>query len=162
MFCGRSSDPIRVGLKVSHGGGVVEFVQQLLQAVLEHGVLQVGRELAQGHEHEATLMQAGVWEMEAGFGEDEGAVEEQIEIEGAWAVGLIADAAAGGFDAQEFVQEIARGEGGFERGGGVEEGSLIGEADGFGFIERGDAAELAEALQAGEGGLEMAAAVAEV
>ena len=78
-------------------------------------------------------------DFQAGLGEDEIAVEENVEVEGAGAVrdGGGAVAAEVALDGEEGVEEIARGEMRFEGDDGVEEAGLVGEADGRGGVERG-------------------------
>ena len=91
-------------------------------------------------------------DFEAGLGEDEIAVEEDVEVEGAGTVGNGAGAVASerALDGEKRVKEPARREIGFKRNDGVEEARLIGEADGLGGIKRGtrgDAAQIANVLQ---------------
>ena len=94
----------------------------------------VRRDVAQGAEDEVALVHAGMGDGEVGFIDDEVVVEEDVEVEGARAPALAADSAGGLFDVAEVGEQVAGGEGGVERDGGVEVGVLAGRADGFGFV----------------------------
>jgi hypothetical protein len=95
-------------------------------------------------------------ELEGGCIEDPVVVKEDVEVEGARAVGDAVGAVASklAFDGQEAGEEGLGIEGGFKEGGGVEEGGLVGVADGGGFVIRGDGGEAAEVCEAAEGGIE--------
>jgi hypothetical protein len=78
-------------------------------------------------------------DFEAGFREDEVGVEEEVEVEGAGAVGEGGGAVAAeeALDGKEGLEKDARGEIGREGDDGVEEAGLIGKADRRGGVERG-------------------------
>ena len=102
------------------------------------------------NEDEGALGEARVGDLETGLGDDEIAVEKDVEVEGARAIGNGGGAIAAEFalDGEEGGEEIAGSKRGFEGEGGVEEERLIGEADGGGGVERrlrGDAADCGEA-----------------
>ena len=98
-------------------------------------------------------------DFETGLGEDEIAVEEDVEVEGARTIGdgARAIAAEEALDEEKIVKQLARREIGIKGDDGVEEARLIGEADRRGGIERGtrgDAAERGDLLESrGEGGI---------
>ena len=130
---------------------------------MQERVLQGGSDLGEGFEDEAAPVQGWVGEGEVRVGEHQAAarfgggpisgVEEQVEIDGAGALGGViggADAAHGGFDGEKGAQEFERAEGGFEQRGGVGEARLVTEAYGVGFVEAGgrdDGAETGEAVK---------------
>jgi len=120
---------------------------------------EAGSDFCEGDEDEGALSEPRVRDFEARLGEHETAVEENVEIEGPGAVGDRARsiAAEEALDGEKSVEKWARREIGFNSDDGVEEARLIGEADGFGGIERGargDAAERPNVLKGGgEGGI---------
>jgi hypothetical protein len=122
------------------------------------GIAKIGSDFVQRDEDEGALGEAGVRDFQAGLGEDEIAVEENVEVEGAGAVrdGGGAVAAEVALNGEECGEKIARGKIRFEGEDGVEEAGLInkagGETDGGSGVERGargDAAEGGEALDGG-------------
>jgi len=100
--------------------------------------------------------------LKAGLREDEIAVEENVEVEGAGTVwdGGGAITTEETLDEKEGGEEGSRSECGVKDDDGVEEAGLIGEADGGGGIEpgtRGDASDGRELLEgSGERGVGMA------
>ena len=99
-------------------------------------------DVAQGTEDEVALVHVGMGDGELGSIYDEVVVEEDVEVEGAGSPALAADPAGGLFDVAEVGEQVAGGEGGEERDGGVEVGVLAGRADGFGFVSSGLVGEL--------------------
>ncbi len=71
-------------------------------------------------------------DFEGGLADDEVAVEEDVEVEGAGTVGEGGGAVAAevALDGEEGVEEWARGERGFECDDGVKEAGLINDAGG--------------------------------
>jgi len=115
---------------------------------------KVGCDFIQRNEDEGSLSQARMRNLEAGLGENKIAVEQEVEIEGAWAVGNRARAIASEetLNREKRVKERAWRKIGFKRDDGVEKARLIGNADGRGGIKRGtrgDAAESGDSLKGG-------------
>lgn len=129
---------------------------------------KVGCNFSEGDKDEGALGEAGMGNFEAGLADDLGAVEKDIEVEGAGTVGELQGAIAAEFalDVEKLLEELARGERGFEGEDGVEEAGLIGEADGGGGVERGAGGDVAEGGKAigggGEGGFGRAGGAGEV
>lgn len=118
------------------------------------GIVKVGCDLVERNEDEGALGKARMRDFESGLTEHEIAIENEIEIEGARAVGDGVEAVAPEFlfDGKECAEELKWRERGFKRGGGIEEARLIGKTDGRGGVERGaggDAAERAETRERG-------------
>ncbi len=112
-------------------------------------IAESGGDFGERHEDEGALREAGMRNFKVGFRKDEIAVKENVEIEGAGAVGDGGGAIAteGTFNKKEGGEEDARSERGINRDDGIEEAGLIGEADGSGGIEprpRGDASDGSE------------------
>jgi len=107
------------------------------------GIDGIGGDFHKGDEDEGALCETGMRDFEVEFREDEVAVEEEIEVEGARAVGRGGGVVAAevALDGQERVEDDARSEIGIEGNDGVEEAGLIGEigwgADGRSGVERG-------------------------
>jgi len=97
--------------------------------------------------------------LEAGLGEHETAIEEDVEVESARAVGDGGGTIASeeSLNGEKSIKEWVRREIGFKSDDGVQEARLIGEANGLGGIERGtrdDVAERANVLEScGERGI---------
>lgn len=91
---------------------------------------RVGGDGGKGREYEGAFGHAGMGDDEAGGVDDLAAIQEDVEVEGAWAVGdaVGAVAAEAALDLEEMAEEELGIETGFESDGGVEEGGLIGEA----------------------------------
>jgi hypothetical protein len=102
------------------------------------GNAEMGSDFGEGDEDEGALSESGMRDFETGFAEDEIAIEEDVEVEGAGAVAKAGCAVAAEFalDGEEIFEEGARGEVGFEGDDGVEEAGLVGETDGLGGVER--------------------------
>ncbi len=99
------------------------------------------------------MWEGEVWGLEDEAGGVVVGVEEEVEVDDAGALGRGVDAVAthGVFDGEELVEEVVRGEGGFEEGGGVEEAGLVEIANGVGGVEGGDGGDAAEDGKTGEG-----------
>jgi hypothetical protein len=133
---------------------------------------EIGSDFGEREEDEGALSQAGMRDFEGRFRRDEIAVEKNVEVQGAGAVGDGARAIAPeeALDGEKIGKERARGEIGFKGDDGVEKTGLIddhaGEANRFGGIERGtrgDAAERANVLKGrGERGIGRASGAGEV
>jgi hypothetical protein len=89
-------------------------------------------------------------DFKAGYAEDEIAVEENVENEGARAIGNTGCAVATevAFDEENGAKQFERRQSGFESDDGVEEAGLIGEADGRGGVERGTGGDAPRAMVA--------------
>jgi len=96
-------------------------------------ISESGSDFVEGHEDEGALCETGMGNFKAGLREDEIAVEENVEVEGAGAVGdaVQAVAAKSALDFEEVFEEGQGIEGCFESGCAVEEGGLVGVSDGF-------------------------------
>ena len=101
----------------------------------------MGRYFVERNENEGALGQARVGNFEIRFADAEIVVEENVEVEGAGAVGEAGGAVAAEllFDGQQGVEQLARSEYCFKGDDGVDKAGLRGEADGRGGIERGAA-----------------------
>jgi hypothetical protein len=75
---------------------------------------------------------------------------------------LGAQAAHGSLDLQERSQELAWRLFSIQRDGTIQKPGLLGEFDGFGFIERGDGSDFPETAQFFDGGLEVGGTIADV
>jgi hypothetical protein len=100
------------------------------------------------------LGEAWVRDFEAGLGDDEIAIEENVEVEGAGAVGNGGGAVAAevALDGEERGEEIARKERCVESNDGVEEARLGRQSDRRGGVERGACGEAAGFGETGSGG----------
>ena len=103
---------------------------------------EVGVEVGEGLQHEAPFGEAGV-----GHGEALGidaliVVGEDVEVDGARSPATAGAAADGVLDGLEGVEEGDRFEVGFGEEDGVEEGGLVGDADGGGLVEGGEASQV--------------------
>ncbi len=127
-----------------------EFFEELRDGLAAAGIAEIGCDFVEGDEDKGALGEARMGDFEAGFAEDEIAVEENVEIEGARAIGNTGGAVAAevAFDEENGAKQFERRQSGFESDNGVEEAGLISEADGRGGVDRGagrDAAEGGEA-----------------
>jgi hypothetical protein len=106
----------------------------------------VRRDFVKRNENKGALSQAGMGNFEVRLAEAEIAVEENVEVEGARAVGEARGAVAAELllDGQQGAEQLARGELGFKGDCGIEEAGLRCESDGRGGIERGAANNAAE------------------
>ncbi len=107
---------------------------------------QVRCNLRHGQEYEGTLGHARVRQLKISGAQNEIAVEEQVEVEGARSLGnaVGAVAAEGAFDFEEVVEQGLRPERRFEGDGGVEESGLVGVSDWLGLEVRGFGCEAAQ------------------
>ncbi len=64
-----------------------EFFEELRDGLAAAGIAEIGCDFVEGDEDEGTLGEARMGDFEAGFAKDEIAVEENVEIEGARAIG---------------------------------------------------------------------------
>ena len=94
---------------------------------------EVRCDFGHGQQYERSLGHSGVGQLEILSTEDVIAVEENVEVEGAGAVGdaVQAVAAKSALDFEEVFEEGQGIEGCFESGCAVEEGGLVGVSDGF-------------------------------
>ncbi len=146
----------------------IEFGEKLRcgQAGGRHA--EIGSDFGERDKDEGALGKAEMRDYEAGFGQDEIAIEEDIEVEGARTVedGARAITAEQALDREKSFKEGARREIGLNGDDGVQEARLIGKADGLGGIERGtrgDAAERGDLLESsGEGSIGRASGAWEV
>jgi hypothetical protein len=108
------------------------------------------RNLIERDEDEGALGQAGMGNFKIRFADAEIAVEENVEIERAGAVGEARRAVAAEllFDGQQGVKQRARSERGFKGDDGIYEAGLRGKSDGRGGVERGTADDAAEGGEA--------------
>lgn len=114
----------------------------------------MGRDFGDRNEDEGALGEARMRNFESRVGENEIAIEQDVEVKGAGAIGDggRAIAAEDALDGEENVEDRMRGEIGFKRDDGVEKARLIGEANWHGGIEgrtRGDAAGFCDLLERG-------------
>lgn len=114
----------------------------------------VGSDFGEGDEDKGALGEAMMRDFEVELREDEVVVEEEIEVEGAGAVGDGAGAIAAevALDGKERVEKDARGESGGESDDGVEEAWLIGKADRRSGVKRGAGGDAAVRSEEREGG----------
>jgi len=115
---------------------------------------EIGRDFVERHENEGAVGEARVRDFKAGFVKNRIAIEQDVEIERAWAVERArgAIAAEGVLDRKKAVQKIVRREMRFESYNGIREAGLRFESDGRGGVERGargDAAKSGEAFSSG-------------
>ena len=111
-------------------------------------------DLGEWDQDEGSLGKARVRDFESRLAEDEIAEEENIEVEGAGAVGDAGGAvtAEAVFDCEQSAEQFSRRQIRFERENCVDKAGLAGEPDGSGGVERrprGDAAQRFEALRCG-------------
>ena len=120
--------------------------------------------LCERGEDEGALVQAGMGQDEFWRGEHDVAVEEDVEVDDAGAVGDGGGAVAAHLllDGEKCSEELLRRERGAQQSGGIEEVRLVEVADGGGVVEGGDFFYFAEGAQMFDGGAEIGFAVAEV
>lgn len=116
----------------------IEFGEKLRcgQAGGRHA--EIGSDFGERDKDEGALGKAEMRDYEAGFGQDEIAIEEDIEVEGARTVedGARAITAEQALDREKSFKEGARREIGLNGDDGVQEARLIGKADWFCGVER--------------------------
>lgn len=102
------------------------------------GIAQVGRDFMERNQDKGALGKARVGDFQGGFAEDQVAIEEDVEVESARAVGKAGDAVAAEFalEGKKSAEELKRAEIGFKGNDSVEKPGLIGETDGRSGIER--------------------------
>ena len=122
-------------------------VSQLPNGLVQYWMPGFGSNLGQWFEHETALVHCGMGNGQGGRVHT-GLVEEQdVDIDFAGSFWLDPMPAHGLLDRQEGAQEMVRPLFGIEGDRAVQEPGLIGEFDGFGFVERrygSDFSELAE------------------
>jgi hypothetical protein len=120
-------------------GGGREIREELCGGEAGTRVAEIGSDFGEGYEDEGALREAGMRNFEAGLREDEVGVEENVEVEGARAVGDSGRAITTEetLDEKEGCEEGARSQRGIKGDDSIEEAGLIGEADGGGGIQRG-------------------------
>jgi len=103
-------------------GGSGRRGEELCDGPVDSRDEHVRSDLCERPENKEALVHSRVREVQAGSMTDLGAVDEQIEVDGAGgvAVGGVADAAEGSLDLEEAGEELVGGEEGSEHGGGVE------------------------------------------
>ncbi len=158
LRCERMGHPGRCGAISGKG------VEELLDGEAGGGVEEVGGDLGEGLEDEAAEMEFGVREGEAVRLQSLAVVEEQVEVERAWAFegsgGAVAAQAL--LDVEEAVEEIEGQKGGLKEGGGVEEAGLVwGWPHGRGVNEAGHGYDGAESGKGLNGGVKVGLARAE-
>jgi hypothetical protein len=116
-------------------------------------IAESGSDFVEGHEDEGALCETGMGNFKAGLREDEIAVEENVEVEGAGTVGDGGGAipAEDTFDEKEGCEEGSRSERGFKDDYGIQEAGLICEADGRSGIERRSRGDASDGLEFWEG-----------
>jgi len=114
---------------------------------------EIGGDFRERDKDEGALRQARMRNFEGRLRRDEIAVEEDVEVEGARAIGdgarTIASKTA--LDGEKRIKKWVRSEAGFKGDHGIEEARLIGEADGLGGIERGTRGDTAQRANVLEG-----------
>lgn len=110
------------------------------------GIAEIGRDLVEGNENEGAFGKAGVGQLKTGCADDQIAIEEQVKVERAGAVGRVTGTVAAEFvlNIEEGGEEIARGEMGLKHEDGVREAGLISKADRSGGVERGAGGDASE------------------
>lgn len=136
------------------GAIVGQCGEQVGEGFAEDGVAQLGGDLAERFQHKAALGERGVREGEDGCPQDEIVDEQEVEIEGARAFGEVVSAVAAValFHVEEEAEQRFGIEAGLEQHGGVDEGRLVCQSDGFGEVERGLGEEASGGGQLGHGG----------
>jgi hypothetical protein len=124
-----------------------------------HGALpgddhQIWCNFLKWYENEGSLGETGVRNVEVGFVENQGSEQQDIEVEGAGAVGNAGGAVAAklALDAKKGGEEGGGREVRFESDDGVDEAWLVGESDGRGGIEGRPADDLADGSESLGGG----------
>ena len=123
---------------------------------------EIGRDFVERHENEGAAGKAWVRDFKPRLAENHIAIEQDVEIERAWAVGRAGRAITAEFDLdrEKAVQQFLWRKMRLHRDHGVREAGLICESDGRGGIKRrarGDAAKGGQAFGSGdEGGLRRA------
>ena len=127
------------------------------------GVGEVWGDFGEGDEDELAVQQAGVGDLQVGGGDGLVAIYKDIDVEEAGALGEGFRAAELVFDGAESMEERERREVGFGLKGAVEEPGLVEVVDRGGFVEGREFLGVdAGGGQGGDGGLEIAGAIAEV
>ena len=113
-------------------------------------VAGLGRNLRQRDERKGALGEPRVWNFEPRLAHGHAVHEQDIQIERARAIGDGGRAVAAelALQAEQRLEQRARGEIGFERDGGIEKARLGGETDRRGGVERGAGGDAAQAIQA--------------
>jgi hypothetical protein len=123
---------------------------------------RIGGYLGEWFEYKPALVHGGMWDGQGGR-VHRGVAENQdvdVDLTGSFLLG--AQAARGSLDLQECSQELAWRLFSIQRDRAIQKPGLLGEFDGFGFIERGDGSDFPEAAQFSDGGLEVGSTIADV
>lgn len=112
-----------------------------------------GSDFSEGRENKCALVHGWVWQCELGSGEDEIAVEQQIEVDDAWAFGRSggAIAAHSSLNFEKSMKQFEWSECCFEQSRGVDELGLIEIADRCCDVKTGDGLDATECGHAVEG-----------
>jgi hypothetical protein len=102
-------------------GGGREICQELRSREAGTRIAESGSDFGQGHEDKGALREAGMRNLKAGFREDEIAVKENVEVEGAGTVGdgVGAITTEEALDEKEGSEEGARSERGVKDDDGI-------------------------------------------
>jgi hypothetical protein len=116
-------------------------------------IAKIGSDFGEGHEYESALGEAGMRNFKARLRKDEITVEENVEVEGAGAVGDGGGAITTelALDEKEGGKEGARSERGVKDDDGVQEAGLIEESDGGSGIERRTSGDVSDGRELREG-----------
>jgi hypothetical protein len=136
--------------------GGSEIGEELSGGEAGTGIAQIGSNFGEGHEDESTLRETWMRNFKAGLREDETCVEENVEIEGAGAVGGrgVTITTKETLDEEESGEEGSRSECGFNGDDGVDEAGLICEADWGSGIERRSGGDASDGRELQEGSCE--------
>jgi len=107
-------------------------------------------DLAERDEDEGAFGEAGVGNDKTGPTDNEVAIEQDVQVEGARAIGDAGGAVTPKvlFDEEQGAEEFKGGQVCLKRGGGIEKAGLLGEADGLGGVERGAGKYAAKGVEA--------------
>jgi hypothetical protein len=117
-------------------------------------VAEIWSDFGEGYEDEGALREAGMRNFKAGLRKDEIAVEENVEVEGAGAVGdgCVAITAEEALDEKEGGEEGSRSQRGIKDDDGIQEAGLMGKADRGSGIERRTRGDTSDGGELREGG----------
>src|SRR5579864_7947391 len=123
---------------------------------------RIRSDLGEWFEYKPALVHGGMWDGQGGRVHGGVAEEQDVDVDVTGAFLLGAQAAHGSLDLQERAQEPAWRLFSIESDRAIQQPGLLGEIDGFGFIERGDGSDFPEAAQFFDGGLEVGSTIADV
>ena len=144
----------RIDFVAGAGEKVLKLSDHLGHGVSAARIEDTGGDLVERNKDKGALGEARMRDDETGSADDEIAIEENVEVEGAGAVGDAGDADAAEFlfDEEHGAEQLEWGQLGFKSDCGVEEAGLIGESNGRGGVERGARRHTAQGLKARGGG----------